>query len=256
MDHVEDLATPLVSMSEKPDVILATKGRDRTWLERWLVERHRRSQEAGASSAYASWFIVDDNGEMLARSPRSSVHLPAEVVRERDYFKGAKALSGLEKTAKIHLSSFVFKSLIDSDFTYKFALSVPIDSEQGFEGVLVFSVPTSKSLGITELEDAGYRVALLAPMDPSSRDTSDDMRGHRFVVHPSFEPGQTAVRAPESLQVELDKLVDQTIIDDYEDLLEGHSEQAGGHSVAALMRVLNSNFVVLTWSHVSLLGER
>jgi serine/threonine protein kinase len=256
MDHVEDLATPLVSMSENPDVILATKERDRTWLERWLVERHRRSQEAGASSAYASWFIVDDNGEMLARSPRSSVHLPAEVVRERDYFKGAKALSGLDKTAKIHRSSFVFKSLIDSDFVYKFALSVPLDSKEAFEGVLVFSVPTSKSLGITELEDAGYRVALLAPMDPSSRDTSEDMSGHRFVVHPSFESGQKAVRAPEDLQVELDKLVDQAIIDDYKDPLEDRSEQAEGHSVAALMRVSNSNFVVLTWSHLSLLGER
>jgi serine/threonine protein kinase len=256
MDHAEDLATPLVSMSENPDVILAAKERDRTWLTRWLVERRRRSQEAGALSAYASWFIVDDSGEMLARSPRSSVHLPAEVVRERDYFKGAKALSGLDKTAKIHRSSFVFKSLIDSDFVYKFSLSVPLDSKEGFEGVLVFSVPTSKSLGITELEGVGYRVALLAPMDPSSKDASEDMSGHRFVVHPRFISGQKAVRAPEDLQVELDKLVDQAIIDDYKDPLENRSEQAEGHSVAALMRVSNSNFVVLTWSHLSLLGER
>jgi hypothetical protein len=256
MEHVEDLAFPLVSMSDNPDVILAVKERDRTWLERWLVERHRRSEEAGAPSSYASWFVVDDSGEMLARSPTSSVHLPAEVVIRRDYFKGAKALSGQKGTAKIHRSSFVFKSLIDSNFAYKFALSVPIDSKEGFEGVLVFSVPTSKSFGIKELEGAGYRVALLAPMDPSSKDASEDMSGHRFVVHPDFKPGQKAVRAPENLQVELDKLVDQAIIDDYKDPLEGRSEQADGRSVAALMRVPDSNFVVLTWSHVSLLGER
>jgi serine/threonine protein kinase len=256
MGHVEDLAAPLVSISENPDVILAAKERDRAWLRRWLVERHRRSQEAGAPSAYASWFIVDDGGEMLARSPHSSVHLPEEVVRKRDYFKGAKALNGLTETAKIHRSSFVFKSLIDSDFAYKFALSVPIDSKEGFEGVLVFSVPTSKSLGIKELEGEGYRVALLAPMDPSSTDASEDMSGHRFVVHPSFEPGQKAVRVPEGLQVELDELVDQAIIDDYKDPLEDRSEQANGHSVAALMRVQDSNFIVLTWSQLSLLGER
>jgi hypothetical protein len=221
-----------------------------------LVERHRRSDEAGAPSAYASWFIIDDSGEMLARSPRTSVHLPAEVAKERDYFRGAKALSGLKETAKIHRSSLVFKSLIDSDFAYKFALSVPIDSKEGFEGVLVFSVPTSKSLWKKELEGVGYRVALLAPMDPSSRDASEDMGGHRFVVHPRFEPGQKAVRVPEDLQVELDKLVDQAIIDDYKDPLEDRSEQAEGHSVAALMRVANSNFVVLTWSHLSLLDEQ
>jgi hypothetical protein len=243
-------------MSENPDVILAAKKRDRTWLRLWLAERHRRSQEAGAPSAYASWFIVDDSGEMLARSPHSSVHLPAEVVKKRDYFKGAKALSGLKETAKIHRSSLVFKSLIDSDFAYKFALSVPIDSKEGFEGVLVFSVPTSKSLGIEELEGVGYPVALLAPMDPSSKDAGEDMSGHRFVVHPRFESGQKAVRVPEDLQVELDKLVDQAIIDDYKDPLEDRSEQAEGHSVAALMRVSNSNFVVLTWSHLSLLDER
>ena len=54
----------------------------------------------------------------------------------------------------------------------------------------------------------------------------------------------------------LDKLVDHAIIDDYKDPLEDRSEQAKGHSVAALVRVSNSNFVVLTWSHLSLLGER
>jgi hypothetical protein len=193
---------------------------------------------------------------MLARSPHSSVHLPAEVARERDYFKGAKALSGLKETAKIHRSSLVFKSLIDSDFAYKFALSVPIDSKEGFEGVLVFSVPTSKNLWRKKLEGVGYPVALLAPMDPSSKDASEDMSGHRFFVHPCFEPGQKAVRVPEDLQVELDKLVDQAIIDDYKDPLEDCSEQAKGHSVAALMRVPDSNFVVLTWAHLSLLSER
>ena len=255
MNHVEDLASPLVSMSQNPDVILAVRESDRTWLRRWLAERHRRSQEAGALSAYASWFIVDDSGEMLARSPHSSVHLPEEVVRKRDYFKGARALSGLKDTVKIYRSSFVFKSLIDSDFPYKFALSVPIDSKEGFEGVLVFSVPTSKNLGIEELGGVGYQVALLAPMDPSSKDASEDMSGHRFVVHPRFESGQKAVWAPEDLQVKLDKLVDHAIIDDYQDPLGDRSQQAKGHSVAALMRVANSNFVVLTWSHLSLLGE-
>jgi serine/threonine protein kinase len=256
MDHIEDLASPLVAMSENPDVLLAAKGGDRAWFRRWLVERHRRSQEAGAPSAYASWFILDDRGEMLARSPPSSVRLPAEKVKKRDYFKGAKALSGLKETAKIHRSSFVYKSLIDFDFAYKLSLSVPIDSEEGFEGVLVFSVPTSKSLGIKELEGVGYRVALIAPMDPSLEDAREDMSGHRFVVHPRFESGQKAVRVPEDLQVELDKLVDQAVIDDYKDAFEDRSEQTKGHSVAALMRVPNSNFVVLTWSHLTLLGER
>ncbi len=210
-------------------------------------------------SDFATCFILDAEGLIVARArPRQPVvdDLSEESFRWRDYFKGARAHSGLERQKRVHISS-VYRGR--SDDLYKFAISAPIlDGNDRFLGVIATSVTTGATIGLVDLNDPRREVVLIAPKNVDGAESDGGSQPGQYVVlfHPAYRLGVAAVEFSDRVgitrdlkRVHAEELENPTILlpprDDYFDPVESLDSEYGGRWIAGFATVGHTGFAVI-----------
>jgi hypothetical protein len=126
--------------------------------------------ECGAGALYDSITLLDRDGMLLARFPRSQVEIPGRDLSSRDYFAGTKRLgSGGYRSvhvARVHRSRQTGQLAV--------ALATPVfDDENRWIGVVSAHVDMNAFLESLRLRDDGRQLAVLAGV----RDREPDEAG-------------------------------------------------------------------------------
>jgi serine/threonine-protein kinase len=227
-------------------------------LQAFIVDRHEFYAgpegglvDAGHPALFTNWFILDAQGQALARSP-SLAHFLGKDYSFRDYFQGALATpTGQVQISHVYLS--------ENDKLYKFALSAPVrrrGNGQSTRGVVVATVASDSSFGLDYLHDERRSALLVGPLDPRrGEDGAADTGPPRnaILVHPAYKtPGAEAVEiendALRSVQSErrpggplLTKDAAHAVATDP----NFHDPIRGGRWLAAFAPVADSQFVVV-----------
>ena len=191
----------------------------------------------------ASLFVLDVNGRMLAASPVLP-HVIGQDFSGRDYFRGALRKSRRSGMERIHFSR-VFRS--ENDGLDKFAIAVAIRSSEGrpdSAGVLVATITTDASFGLTQLHDDHRKAVLLAPRDthPVRGEPTDYGQALELLilVHPAYRHGVDPVRFPDAVPYGLER-----IEYNYRDPVAASSPEYEGRWLAAFAPVVGTEFVVI-----------
>lgn len=115
--------------------------------------------ECGAGVLFDSVTLLDRNGVLFARSPRSGVEMPGRGLAAHDYFAGAERLgkTGYRSVhvAHVHRSADTGKLVV--------ALAAPVfDDENGWLGVVSAHIDMNAFLESLRLRDDGRQWAVLA----------------------------------------------------------------------------------------------
>jgi serine/threonine-protein kinase len=148
-------------------------------------------------SPFASVYLLDPNGEIVARLPDGKAAGNPQAVqrknfRDRDYFKGvARHLSRKRDRDRIHVSQ-VFHSAHDNKD--KVAISCPVVTTPDGPWVLAATITTGDTLGLINLHDQQHKAVLIAPRDPSAARKGDT--AYVVLIHPAFDPDKGDAAVP------------------------------------------------------------
>ncbi len=220
-------------------------------LQSFIVEKHdfyadplRGFVSRDDEEPFASWFVLDANGYILARSPQFT----GQDFGWRDYFQGARALepAGSRNRSPVYVSK-VYQAKL-GDHLYKFAISVPVRDENESErllGVVVASITSDSTLG-TLLPKAGQQKAVLIGVrdatGPPGTVPDRPLPGNVILGHPTFGHGAPAVPIDNDilLDVQHGRIDPENSHDDhYIDPVYG------GRWLAGFARVPDTEFVVI-----------
>jgi serine/threonine-protein kinase len=156
--------------------------------------RHHGLRLRDGGSPFASWLVLDKDGTVRGRWPRSDEHVLGQSHAWRDYFQGAQSIA--RKGGHAAYVSRGFQSVVTGQ--HLFAVSAPIyDAEHAWLGVVVAMSSTGPGLGRLQLDAPGerdQRVVLVAPVDaPRGGTTAFQDSKLMVVVHQDLRPGKTHV---------------------------------------------------------------
>ncbi|NMO22742.1 serine/threonine protein kinase [Pyxidicoccus fallax] len=151
-----------------------------------------RTREGG--SPFSVWLVLDRDGMVRGRWPRSDEEVLGQSHAWRDYFQGAQGIA--RKGGHAAYVSRGFESVVTG--RHLFAVAAPIyDSEHAWLGVVVAMSSTGPTLGRLQLDSPGEpdtRVVLVAPVDaPRGGTTAFRDSELMVVVHQDLRPGETHV---------------------------------------------------------------
>jgi tRNA A-37 threonylcarbamoyl transferase component Bud32 len=239
--RINDLGVPVARAAAQPELGRLLAAGDAAGLARAVDELGGRF---GHQDGYENWLVIDAQGSMLARWPA----LPDSLIRSdfsgRDYFAGA-----VRRHGDLHVSH-AYVSMLDR--RYKFAISAAVLHEDRLAGLLVSSFPTGPTLGLIELHDRTHTAALIARMDPTSRDdrssldptTRDNPGELRIIVHPAYRPHEQAVLVDAALAARLTG-ASSGGIERYEDPVGRTHPDYSGPWIAGFAQVPDTPFIVL-----------
>jgi serine/threonine-protein kinase len=143
-------------------------------------------------SPFSVWLVLDRDGTVRGRWPRSDEHVLGQSHAWRDYFQGAQSIA--RKGGHAAYVSRGFQSVVTGQ--HLFAVSAPVyDSEHAWLGVVVAMSTTGPVLGRVQLDAPGerdQRVVLVAPVDaPRGGTTAFQDSELMVVVHQDLRPGET-----------------------------------------------------------------
>ncbi len=149
--HVQQSSQHLQAAAENQELKLLLAARDLDGLQQFCRSRVETTMPDHADGAhFASWFVLDDQGRLLAVSPQKQ-NIVGSDFSHRDYFLGAQQRRPAMGVSAIHISR-VFLST--NDGLYKFAISAAVrDKDDRLLGVVVASLATDSSTAI-ELDQA------------------------------------------------------------------------------------------------------
>jgi serine/threonine-protein kinase len=155
-------------------------------------------RQPGEKPPFENWFIIRDDGTMLANSSPAAQY--GLAYRGRDYLSGGLRLTRGDNSLGVYVST-VFRSI--SGGVYKIALSVPIQMDGKPVGVLVGAIATDSRLGSLQLRDQHRSAVLVGPLDPSepasgTTQPADSSTRQRLVmlVHPRYAAHNEAIAVP------------------------------------------------------------
>jgi tRNA A-37 threonylcarbamoyl transferase component Bud32 len=159
--------------------------------------RQRGLRLRDGSSPFSVWLVLDRDGMVRGRWPRSDEHVLGQSHAWRDYFQGAASTA--RKGGSGAYVSRGFQSVVTG--LHLFAVSAPIyDAEHAWLGVVVAMSTTGPTLGRLQLDAPGAReprVVLVAPVDaPRGGSTAFRESESMVVVHQDLRPGETRVLEP------------------------------------------------------------
>ena len=189
----------------------------------------------------ASLFVIDADGIMLADSPDFHEVIGVNF-RNRDYFRGALHKSGRTGMDRVHYSR-VFRS--EHDSLDKFAIAAAVRSDDGkLLGVIVASITTDATLGLSQLGDQHRKAVLLAPRDTNPLHgelTDPEGTSERLILlHPAYSHGTDPVRFPREVAYDI-----EWIDYNYRDPLAANHREYDGRWLAAFAPIEGTEFVVI-----------
>jgi serine/threonine-protein kinase len=146
----------------------------------------------GGPSPFTNWFVLDVEGQAVARWPQPPQEFLARNFGWRDYYQGARRL-GLEGR-RVSYVSRPFRS--EADNHYRLAISAPIHDARGnWVGIVVGMMATGSTLGSLSLNDihAQRRTAVLVALRDRSRSEATAPLPDEYIVllHDGMERGDT-----------------------------------------------------------------
>ncbi|MFP2934170.1 hypothetical protein ACLESO_55430, partial [Pyxidicoccus sp. 3LG] len=156
--------------------------------------RHHGLRLRDGGSPFSVWLVLDRDGVVQGRWPRSDEDVLGKSHAWRDYFQGAVGIA--RKGGSAAYVSRGFQSVVTGQHLY--AISAPIyDAEHAWLGVVVAMSTTGPTLGRLQLDapgEEGARVVLVAPVDaPRGGTTAFQESELMVVVHQGLRPGETRV---------------------------------------------------------------
>jgi serine/threonine-protein kinase len=152
--RVQQMSQRVEQTADSPALPEMLARRDLQALDALCQQLFTSEKRAGDSSVpqshFASWFVLDAQGVMLAIAPLKR-NVVGRDYSGRDYFQGAKRRRKELGVSSVHISQ-VFVS--ENDGLHKFAISAPVRDPQGtLLGVVCASLATDSSTSI-ELSQA------------------------------------------------------------------------------------------------------
>jgi serine/threonine-protein kinase len=220
-----------------------------------VCERLHRASQGGP--AYEDWFILDERGTLVARTP-TPVNLGGNF-ENREYFRGMAAHVAAGAGGTAHVSAAFLASV---DGHAKFVVCRPIQDKGRFLGMVAMAMGTHRTMGLNNLQDDDRNVALIAPWDPSRRANDPEMiwpTAPRYVLflHPGYKnPSENpvAIELPELPAEGMRKCPEDLLasdsgkargIADYADPFAAKDPAYAGHWLAGMAPVGNTGFLVL-----------
>lgn len=199
--RLQHFASAVAQQSRDPELRQHLSPADRAQLQKWIervsafyADPDKGFIDAGERTPFASWFVLDDDGNMLAHSVKAQA---AEgEVSWRDYFRGVGKLKDGEST----YVSRIYKGRM-ADALYKFAIAAPVRDGAKRVGVVVATVTTASAEDILLPKDAPQKAVLVGhwddktPARPNPKiPTGLHAPGERLILlHPAFARGDPAV---------------------------------------------------------------
>jgi serine/threonine-protein kinase len=245
------------AVPERPnpnDLRILLEGPHQQEIQKVCERLHQASQ---GDPAYEDWFIVDERGTLVARTPKP-VNL-GENFESRDYFKGMPAHLAAGGGGTAHVSAAFLASV---DRHAKFVVCRPIQEKGRFLGMIAMAMGTHPNMGLDNLHDEDRNVVLIAPWDPSRRATDPVMiwpspPNYVLFLHPGYKnPSEdpVAIRLPELPAAGIRKCPEDLLasdsgkargIWDYADPFAAKDPAYSGHWLAGMAPVGNTGFLVL-----------
>ena len=201
----------------------------------------------GAAPPFASWFVMDGRGQILAHAG-GNVRAEGEFPW-RDYFRGASG----KKDGAAYVSR-VYHSHLAGEY-YKFAIAVPIWDGADLSGVLVATVLTDSAEETLLPGDAPQKAALIGRWDGNSPDkptagvrTDKHTPGQRLILlHSAYERGHVAAEVHNEKLFDADEFRrNRYCLDDrYEDPVTRAKTNDAVRWLAASAPVGGTEFVVV-----------
>jgi hypothetical protein len=247
--QLELLGKDVQRLSDDPDLIRGLSRNDSAALQR-LMDKARGAQAASTDTPFASWYILNARGDILALAPHNR-DIVGKNFRGRDYFQGGLRAHRAKGRTSAYISR-VF--LAENDNLYKFGISVPVRGRDAADapllGVLVATVTTDTTVGQANLQDPRRKAVLVGPLDsnPAHQDPGEDANPATYVIllHPSYHRGDEAVAFPhDKLRFIKQPEVRQAGDDDYADPVASLDSAYGGRWLAGFAPVGNTEFMVI-----------
>ena len=188
--------------------------------------------------------IYDAEGIMLQQFLPPSKALPKPSVGGdfsfRDYFKGAIERANESDLDAVYMSPLY---LSRSQKIPKFGIDRVIRSSNGTTiGVLHASITTGRTMGLGQIVDSRYHVALVGPWDPNpAEDEPTQPTANLIVLHPSFEPRAVPVPFPDDQT----HMLSGGTFENYRDPVGDSNADYAGRWMAGFAKVAGTNFCVI-----------
>jgi len=252
--HLRHLASAVVRESREPQLLRQLAAKEGKELQ-GLVERvsafYGKAENGfirqGERNRFASWFILDDVGRMLAHS-RNADHGNLDL-SWRGYFQKASTLKDIEAVCVPR----IWKART-ADKHYRFGIVAPVRDGKVTVGVLAATVTMDSAGEILLPQGSLQKVVLVGrwdgtpPPEPNPDIPTDiHPRGERLILlHPAFDRGDLAVPIhDEQLFEEAGPRTD----DSYQDPVARSDPRFAGRWVAASAPVGDTEFVVVVQQH-------
>jgi len=180
-------SAPVLETAEQPALVDLLQKHDLRGLSGFLD----RSRSSHASPVFESWFVIDLEGVMIARSPTNAA--VGTNVGLRDYFRGTLTHVAGGGPREVHISS-VYRSIANN--LYMYAICAPIvDSDGKLLAVLAASLSTDDTLGLPTPHDERRKATLVGPFDKGriAGDPPGQAPDWVIVVHEGVKRGEHAV---------------------------------------------------------------
>jgi serine/threonine-protein kinase len=217
----------------------------------------RLHQASQGDPAYEDWFVVDERGTLVARTPKP-VNL-GETYESRDYFKGMRAHLAVGNAGSAHISA-AFRAAVDGHA--KFVVCRPIQQEGRFLGMIAMAMGTHRTMGIPNLHDGDRNVVVIAPWDPSRRAKDPEPiwpspPNYVLFLHPGYKNSSeppVAIQIPELPAGGVRKCPEDLLasesakawgIAEFSDPFAAQNPAYAGHWLAGMAPVGNTGFLVL-----------
>jgi tRNA A-37 threonylcarbamoyl transferase component Bud32 len=193
--NLEEQSRGVEDMARRPEFVAALQARDQAKLESFCRDSYEEaSRGPGASirgAPFGRVFVEDMSGITLARWPRpgkSDNEFLGKKYSWRDYFKGAQSQVQTKKS-KAYISR-AYTS--ESDGRTRFALSVPVYSEDAWLGVLSTVVVSDSALGSLQLNEPGasnHTVTLVSLIDRNRDGDLPHPYKYAVIIHDQIKQG-------------------------------------------------------------------
>ncbi len=187
--------------------------------------------------------IYDAKGKMLEQSMDQEDReepLLGKNFLFRDYIQGALARASEPGVQAVYVSRLYFSK---AQKIYKFGIDRVVQSEEGeIIGVIHASITTGRTMGLEQIKDSRYKVAVVGLWDPNpARGEPKQPAEYLIVLHPTFEPRACPVPFPKDQA----HMLSGGAFEDYRDPVGQENSAHAGRWLAGFAKVPGTRFCVI-----------
>jgi hypothetical protein len=163
--RLRQLGEAVESVAAAPGLAETVARSEHDRVQQIILREGARRTDLSGESPFHSWFVVDRNGQIVARYEQLLPELEGVDHRGRDYYRGAVARTHEQNQPRAYFSR-IYQAEGTAGFA-KLGISAPLVHVGNVVGVVVASVTTGgPALGLPALPGEPVVTALLGRMDP------------------------------------------------------------------------------------------